>query len=65
MFSLAFLGVAAGVVVYYKTKVNLWLVGSAFMSSIWPYTMLRLQSTNFYLFGIDARFDKDTELPEE
>jgi hypothetical protein len=62
MGSLAVLGAAAGVFAYNKTKVNLWLVGSAIMLSLWPYTMLVLQPTNHYLLDVDARLEKDTEL---
>lgn len=49
MGSLAIVGSLFSLGAYFKTKVNLWLIGGALMLSLWPYTLLTLKPINDYL----------------
>lgn len=46
-----------GITCYLKTKQNLWLVGSALMSLIWPYTYFFLGNSSQYLLDNDKKLD--------
>lgn len=46
-----------GITCYFKTKQNMWLLGSSLMGLVWPYSYFFLRNSSQYLLDNDKKLD--------